>query len=199
MWMPAVLKMAQQDGWAVVPFVKPRCVPRTWDDTGTECGTWMRWATSHAAALHPYVTLVIGSWSGTANPGAAVKPVAVQSATMKRSSASVMVMGDAPTQRKDPVDCLLASGANMKSCTATATRAQLRTDDAIALGAKRERIGFVSTRGWLCARGGAAVQCPLVVNRTIVWSDRGHISQTYALELAGPFRAAFRHALFAPP
>ena len=41
--------------------------------------------------------------------------------------------------------------------------------------------------------------CPLVINKTIAWADQGHISQTYALELAGPFRAAFRHALFASP
>jgi hypothetical protein len=199
MWMPAILKMALRDGWAVVPFVKPRCVPRTWYRAGNECSTWARWATSHAASLHPYVTLVIGSWSGTSSPGAAVTPVAALSETVKRFSASVIVMGDAPTQSKDPVDCLLAPGATMKTCTATATRAQLGTDDTIAIGSKKKKLGFISTRGWFCARGGGATLCPLVINQTISWSDRGHISQTYALELAGPFRAAFKHALFASP
>jgi len=199
MWMPSILRMALQDGWAVVPFVKPRCVPRTWFQSGNECSTWTRWATTHAVALHPYVTLVIGSWAGTATPGSAVKPVAALSATMKRSSATVIVMGDAPTQSRDPVDCLLSAGATMKTCTATATRAQLRTDDAIAAGAKKKKLGFISTRGWFCARGGGALLCPLVINQTISWADRGHISQTYAVELAGPFRAAFRHALFASP
>ena len=87
----------------------------------------------------------------------------------------------------------------MKTCTATATRAQLKTDDTIAVGAKKKKLGFISTRGWFCARGGGAFLCPLVINQTIVWADRGHISQTYALELAGPFRAAFKHALFASP
>jgi peptidoglycan/LPS O-acetylase OafA/YrhL len=199
MWMPAILRMALQDGWAVVPFVKPRCVPRTWFQAGNECSTWTSWATTHAAPLHPYVSLVIGSWSGTSSPAAAVTPVGALSKAMKRFSASVIVMGDAPTQSKDPVDCLLAPGATMKTCTATATRAQLKTDDTIAVGTKKKKLGFISTRGWFCARGGAAFLCPLVINRTIVWADRGHISQTYALELAGPFRAAFKHALFASP
>ncbi len=199
MWMPAILKMALQDGWVVVPFVKPRCVPRTWYQADNECSTWVRWATGHAASLHPYVSLIIGSWSGTASPGAAVTPVATLTKAMKRSSASVIVMGDAPTQTKDPVDCLLAPGANMKTCTATATRAQLKTDDTVAVGARKKKLGFISTRGWFCARGGSAILCPLVINQTIVWADRGHISQTYALELAGPFRAAFKHALFASP
>jgi hypothetical protein len=38
--------------------------------------------------------------------------------------------------------------------------------------------------------------CPLVINRTITHRDPGHVTQTYALELAGPFRAAFRRELF---
>jgi len=198
MWMPTILRMAQRDGWVVVPFVKPRCVPRSWGDLATSAalGTW---ATGHAAALHPYVTLIIGSWAGTATPAAAIKPVAILSKAMKRSSASVIVLGDAPTQRREPVDCLLASGATMRTCTATATRAQLRADDAIADGAKRSRVGFISTRGCFCARPGrksSSFLCPLVINQTISWADRGHISQTYALELAGPFRMAFRRALF---
>lgn len=196
MWMPAILKMAQQDGWSVVPFVKPRCVPRTWSQAGNECSTWYTWATSHAAAIHPYVTLIAASWAGTSAPGANVKPVTTAGLTMKRSSASVIVVGDAPTQVRDPVDCLLSAGANMQTCTATAKGSQLRADDAIAAGAKKNRVGFIKTRGWFCARGGAYILCPLVVNRTIVWADRGHISQTYALELAGPFRMAFRRALF---
>ena len=37
---------------------------------------------------------------------------------------------------------------------------------------------------------------PLVVNKTIIWIDQGHVSQTYALELATPFRNAFRRELF---
>jgi hypothetical protein len=55
MWMPPVLRTASRDGWAVVPFVKPRCIPRSWSSKG-ECGKWYRWATGRASALHPDVT-----------------------------------------------------------------------------------------------------------------------------------------------
>ena len=199
MWMPAILKMALQDGWAVVPFVKPRCVPRTWYQAGNECSTWVRWATGHAASLHPYVSLIIGSWSGTASPGAAVTPVA----TLTKDDEALVRVGDRHGRRshadEGPRRLPARAGANMKTCTATATRAQLKTDDTVAVGARKKKLGFISTRGWFCARGGSAILCPLVINRTIVWADRGHISQTYALELAGPFRAAFKHALFASP
>jgi len=36
----------------------------------------------------------------------------------------------------------------------------------------------------------------MVVNQTITCLDRGHVSRTYALELAPLFRTAFRRALF---
>lgn len=199
MWMPAVLAMARRDGWAVTPFVKPRCVPRTWTASSGQCRGWYRWARRRASALHPYATLIVGSWSGTSAPRLAVKPVASLAKAMNRSSAAVIVMGDAPTQRRDPVDCLLAPGSTMKSCTAKATKSQLRTDATIASNSRKHGVGFISTRGWFCARPRAKsieVLCPLVINQTITWSDRGHISQTYSLELKSVFRAAFRHQLF---
>jgi hypothetical protein len=38
--------------------------------------------------------------------------------------------------------------------------------------------------------------CPLVINQTITYVDRGHVSETYAQELDQPFRVGFRAALF---
>lgn len=199
MWMPAILRMASRDGWAVLPIVKQRCVPHSWSDSTDECSTWYRWAKGRAAALHPDVTLLVSSWAGTFGPRRAIKPMAMLSTAMKRFSASVIIVGDAPTQSRDPVDCLLSSGATMRTCTAQAKASQLNTDNAIASDARKHGIGFVNTRGWFCARPtGSTVEylCPMVINRTITWMDRGHISQTYAVELAPSFRAAFRRALF---
>jgi peptidoglycan/LPS O-acetylase OafA/YrhL len=199
MWMPAILRMAGRDGWVVLPLVKQSCIPRSWSGSTSACGTWYRWAKARASALHPTVTLIVASWAGTFGPRRAIEPMASLSTAMRRFSASVIVVGDAPTQSHDPVDCLLGQGATMKTCTATAKPAQLRTDDAIAAGARKHGIGFISTRGWFCAHPrGSTVEylCPMVINRTITWLDRGHISQTYSLELASSFRDAFRRELF---
>ena len=198
MWMPAILQMAFRDHWLVLPFVKLSCVPRTWVRPG-ECRDWYRWARHRAAELHPDVTLIIGSWAGTREPRLAIRPVAQLSAAMQRSSASVIVVGDPISQRRDPVDCLLASGATMKTCTSRQQPSQARADRTIASNAHRTGVGFVDARGWLCARArtwGQGYLCPLVINRTITFLDDGHISKTYALELGPPFRTAFRHALF---
>ena len=198
MWMPPILRMAKRDRWAVVPFVKPRCIPRSWSSKG-ECGRWYRWAARRAAALHPTVTLVIGSWMAVWAPERAVKPVGALATAMKRASASVIVVGDVPGQKRDPTDCLLAPRATMATCTSQATRVQLATNGAIAANARKNGIGFVDTLGWFCGHPRASKTryiCPLVVNRTVTCVDRGHISRTYGLELAPAFRLAFRRELF---
>ncbi|HEX6701459.1 MAG TPA: acyltransferase family protein [Gaiellaceae bacterium] len=199
MWMPTILSMAQRDGWVVIPLVKVRCIPRSWagDD---ECGTWFRWARKQAQALRPAVTLIVGSRSGTHDPLDSVAPIAALSRSLTRSSASVIVLGDAPNQTRDPTDCLLAAGATMRTCTTTGTAVQARTEAEVAADAKRDGVGFIDVRPWFCAhpQGSATgYLCPMVVNQTITAIDRGHASKTYVLELLQPFRAAFRRALFA--
>jgi SGNH domain (fused to AT3 domains) len=198
MWMPAILALATHDGWAVVPLVKVRCVPRSWGGTD-ECGRWSRWARRRAEALRPDVTLVIGSRAGTVDPLWSVGPIAAMSRALKRFSASVIVVGDSPSQTRDPVDCLLARGATMKTCTGKGTRVQARAEAAVAVNAKRDGVAYVDTRPWFCAHPHASsmtLLCPMVVNQTIAYVDRGHVSRTYALELAPLFRIAFRRALF---
>jgi peptidoglycan/LPS O-acetylase OafA/YrhL len=198
MWMPAILQLAQRDHWLVLPFVKLTCIPRTWLRPGA-CRDWYLWARRRAAAYRPDVTLIVASWAGTREPRLAIRPVGVLSAAMQRASASVMVVGDPVSQRRDPTDCLLAAGATMKTCTSRQQRSQARADAAIASSARQAGVGFLDARGWLCAAARTwrhGYLCPLVVNRTITFVDHGHISKTYALELAQPFRSAFRRELF---
>ena len=198
MWMPTILAMARRDDWAVVPLVKVRCVPRSWGGSD-ECGRWSRWAKRRAQALRPDVTLIIGSRAGTRNPLRAVKPIGAMSSSLKRFSKSVIIIGDSPAQSRDPVDCLLARGATMKTCTGRGTAVQARTEAAIASGAKSSGVGYIDTRPWFCAhpRGSSSGYfCPMVVNHTITCVDRGHASKTYAMELTPVFRTAFRQELF---
>jgi hypothetical protein len=198
MWMPTILRMARRDGWEVVPFVKVGCVPTKWLHTKDwGCTVWYRWALEHAAKLHPQVTLVAASWSGDPHPTSAVRAVAAMIAQVKRFSATTIVIGDSPHQHRNPVDCLLASGATMRTCSARASLSELQTDASVAAAASKHGVGFIKVTGWFCARASSiAVLCPLVVNRTISWIDLGHVSETYALELSTPFRNAFRRELF---
>lgn len=197
MWMPAILRMAQRDGWAVIPLVKTRCIPRTWAETSGECVTWSRWARRQVTRLRPVVTLIVTSWASTFAPRRAIGPVDALSVAVHKSTARVIVVGDAPGQRREPVDCLLARGATMKTCASRPPPAALSATAAIRSNARRRGIGFVDTEGWFCARGSRRqLLCPLVVDRTITYFDRGHVSETYALRLASVFRTAFQQELF---
>jgi peptidoglycan/LPS O-acetylase OafA/YrhL len=198
MWMPTLLDMAQRDSWVVIPFVKVSCIPRTWLDARGECRTWYRWATKRAGQLRPDVTLIVGSWAGTWAPTRAIRAISATTATMRRSSRAVIVVDDPPGQRNDPTDCVLDPNSTMKTCSAPQTKVQQRTSAAIAANARRQRVGFLKTLGWFCAptRNGRKILCPLVINQTITYLDRGHVSKTYALELAQPFRVGFRAQLF---
>ena len=198
MWMPTLLDMAQRDSWVVIPFVKVSCIPRTWLDARGECRTWYRWATKRAGQLRPDVTLIVGSWAGTWAPARAIRAISAATTTMRRSSRAVIVVDDPPGQRKDPTDCVLDPNSTMKTCSAPQTKVQQRTSAAIAANARRQRVGFLKTLGWFCAltRNGRKMLCPLVINQTITYVDRGHVSKTYALELAQPFRVGFRAQLF---
>jgi hypothetical protein len=197
MWMPTILRVAKRDSWAVVPLVKLGCVPSSWTHKDWPCGIWYRWATQRARSVHPQVSLVIGSWSASHTPPAALKGVSALIRDAKRFSAATIVVGDSPHQHRNPVDCLLSSGSTMRTCASKATLLELQTDAAVAVAAAKQKVGFMNVTGWFCARASSvAILCPLVVNRTISWIDQGHISETYGLELATPFRNAFRRELF---
>ena len=198
MWMPTILRMARRDGWEVVPFVKVGCVPTKWlHTTDWGCTVWYRWALGRAAKLHPQVTLLAASWADDPHPTTAVRAVSALIARVKSFSATTIVIGDSPHQHRNPVDCLLASAATMRTCCARASLTELQTDASVAASAAKHGVGFIKVTGWFCARASrVAVLCPLVVNRTISWIDLGHISETYGLELSTPFRNAFRRELF---
>jgi peptidoglycan/LPS O-acetylase OafA/YrhL len=198
MWMPPILRLAQRDRWTVVPLIKLGCIPDFWTRQRGRCGDWVRWAKRQAAALHPQAALIIGSWAATRPWRPPVKGVTSVSEALNRVSARVVVLSDAPHQRLNPTNCLLESGATMRTCTTTATPADFRADNAIASSSRKHGIGFLPTRGWFCAPVSAKSRnqlCPLVINQTITSTDRGHIGQTYALELAQPLRTGFLRAL----
>jgi len=110
---------------------------------------------------------------------------------MKPFSTSVVVVADDDGITKNPVDCLLARNATMRTCTTTQPASVFAFNDALAKRAKTYKFGFLKTRGWFCYQ----YQCPMVVARTIVYRDTGHITKTYALKLSAVFRTAFRHCI----
>ena len=198
MWMPTIVSMARLDGWVVRPIVKSGCSPYTWLDRfgSPACRTWYKWAVQQVVALRPQVTLVSGAYGGSVGTIAdAVRHGLFNlTAAIKRSSKRVVLVADDDGISRQPVDCLLAGGATMATCTSTRTPDQLQLNDGLASSAKYQGFGFLATRGWFCYDS----QCPMVVGHTVVYRDLGHITASYALALVAPFRTEFRQAAGLP-
>jgi peptidoglycan/LPS O-acetylase OafA/YrhL len=202
MWMPTVLAMAKRDGWVVVPLVKSRCNPAVWIGKGYPqttgaviryCHAWYQWAVGQAKTLHPTVTLMAGCCGGASGSTATAERRGFSSLakTMKRFSTSVILVADNDGIAKQPVDCLLARHATMRTCTTKWTADHFGFTNGLAKLATTNGFGFLKTRGWFCYQ----FECPMVVGRRIVYRDTGHITKTYALALTAAFRSTFRRCI----
>jgi peptidoglycan/LPS O-acetylase OafA/YrhL len=207
MWMPAILRMAERDGWAVLPVVKSACIPNTtWTNRrdfgidGTRldaqvrvCRAWFSWALRQVKALHPDVTLIAGASGGARGHQAeAIKRGFISLTTAAKSfSKDVVVVADTEGIAQQPVDCLLGRHATMGRCTTTWSEERFYFNNDLAAFSKDHEFRFIKTRGWFCFE----LQCPTVIGHTIVYRDTGHLTKAYAQELAEPFRASFKQAI----
>jgi peptidoglycan/LPS O-acetylase OafA/YrhL len=192
MWLPAVVSLARQDGWVVLPVLRPGCTPAKWL-ADSMCNTWFRWAIGQVRQLRPNVTIVGGAVGGTrgAESRAAERGMLAMGRAVKPASGTTVVVGDPEGLMRSPVDCLLSRGASMARCTATWGPAVLGPYDRIAEGSRRSGLGFLATRGWFCFER----MCPPVIGRTIAYKDPHHITAAYAGRLTAVFRAALRREL----
>jgi peptidoglycan/LPS O-acetylase OafA/YrhL len=160
-WMPAILAMAQKDGWVVRPIGKSACIPLEWwhlTKATPDCRAWYRWAIGQIKALHPSVTLLAAAFAGVAGE-AATSGMSSLVRSLRAYSQHVVVLADQPPQKQQPVDCLLASDANMARCSLTPSPAQLDIGDALKSAAESAGASYVDTSGWFCFQD----VCPMVV------------------------------------
>jgi peptidoglycan/LPS O-acetylase OafA/YrhL len=204
MWMPAILAMAQVDAWNVIPLIRKGCEVPEWTGNGysfdpasniAPCHAWYSWARQQAQLLRPDVVLISGCCSGATGSIATtiMQTYAATAAALRPFARNVIVIEDEEAMKAQPVDCLLAAGATLRSCMTTQTSADLAFNNGLAQLAKAKHFGFLKTRGWFCYQN----QCPMVVGTTVVYADTGHLTVEYAQRLTGPFRVAFRQCIFA--
>ena len=198
MWLPAILKFAQQDGWAVIPIMKSACTPPLWPTGSGQCPTWFRWAMHEGRVLHPDVTLIAGHYSyrsqtADSPPADQALDNALNQAAqdMKKASKHVAIIADIPERGRQPVDCLLASHATLASCSESLAPSEPNLTSVVAQLAATDGVGLIDPTGWFCDQE----QCPLVVGNLITYRDIDHVSATYAAALSAAFRSAFNQAI----
>ena len=177
MWLSPLVAIAQNRGWKLIPFVKSSCHDAAWITGDTACSNWYQWAVSEIKGIRPNVVVLghcssdcgVSDWSGLR---AALR-------SLKSATPRLVVMGDPPGFDVQPVDCLLSRGATMRTCTTEISVAKRMIIDEAISTVQAEGAEYVDALPWFCYEG----ECPMVIGQTIAWSDKGHISRTYGLQL----------------
>jgi peptidoglycan/LPS O-acetylase OafA/YrhL len=196
MWMPALLAFARAYHWTLVPVVKQGCTAIVWSRAASvekgPCKHWFMWAMHKIADLRPAATVLATSYSGDAGNGDPtaihLSAVGVNTAmrALWRRTQKLVVLEDIPYPGRDPVDCLLANGATLRSCTFAENPAYTdNLDPQVAQEAELYGVAFMPTLQWFCANK----QCPMVIGHIIAYADGAHISTTYATQLRAAFSA----------
>jgi hypothetical protein len=198
MWMPPILQMAQTDSWVVRPLVKSGCTPYTWTgvDATAPCSAWFNWAVRQARLIRPSVMLIGAAYGGVTGSSADADENGITTlvAAVRRAATYVVLIADDDGIGEQPVDCLLGRGANMGTCTDVRSQASFQINDDLTSLAASGGFAVMPTREWFCD----GYQCPLVIGRTVVYRDLGHITVPYARTLYAPFRAEFRRVVGLP-
>ena len=199
--MPGFLAFGKTHHWAVIPIVKQGCTAITYSIGASlekkACLAWLRWAIKTISALHPTAIAIATEYSGDALGG---DPTAIRASAaglrreafdLANRSRKLMIIEDDPTVRVTPVDCLLKHGATLGSCTFPLnTNYADNLDVEAKFTASITHAAFIPTLQWFCSES----KCPMVVGNTIVTIDGGHLTTTYAEELARPFAKAIATA-----
>jgi peptidoglycan/LPS O-acetylase OafA/YrhL len=188
MWMPGIVRFGAEHHWRVMPFIKSACEAfKLW--TAARCGVWYAWAKPQIRRLHPDAILVGHSYSGWGK--ASIAAIGRELRELRALSPRVILLEDPPSRPERSVDCLLARGATLGSCTFPVTAEQT----AVYAGVRRQVAAagarYVRTRQWLCADG----RCPTVVGNVIVFKDTSHLTQEYVRILSQPLAAAIARAV----
>jgi hypothetical protein len=199
MWMPALARLAEIQGWRLVALQKASCFPadtllwrqdknRPYD----ECRTWLNKAYDVVATLKPQRIVISGvAWPLVVNPGtgqpatnSARRPLLAQgmASTLHRLTAitpHVAVIGGTPNLKQSAGDCLGTKRATRATCAVHLDDSLLALNGDWAQAAKDVGASFVDPVPWLCAER----LCPLVIGDVIAYRDTNHLTRTFARTL----------------
>ncbi|THD76130.1 MAG: acyltransferase [Phenylobacterium sp.] len=200
MWLPAILSFAGRKGYGVRLILHEGCNPWRWagPERVGECSGWYEWAVPQVRALRPSLLIIATHYDVAPREDAEIKfsgPRSIENITafgtaVRSAAHQIVVLGDPPGQEQEPVDCLVASHATMKTCSYSPTSGQTETSAGIESATSAFGV-FLDTTPWLCYHG----VCPMVVGHTGVYLNHDHITTTYAGELAPLFSAALTRVL----
>lgn len=199
-----IVPIAEENGWHLTTLVKKACPPvlgihnraQKWADDGASCRQWRRNALAWLQADPPdYIILAhsdsygIGTLAGRKIKGDQRAPVWRDG--MKRTlgqmppSSQVLLLGDIPYNRLNPVACLRKNPKNISKCvTSRQPLYKRKIELALEQAAEAKGARFRRFYGKVCSYD----PCPVIQGEVLMYRDRGHLTATFTRQLTPTFR-----------
>jgi hypothetical protein len=201
---PAVKRAAESEGWKLVTLIKGACppvlgtlAPRQHEiDGGSSCDAWRRGALRWLRAHPP--TLIVFTHSDAyalVDANGRTLPLSTRLATWQRGMAStlaamparsrVLVLGDTPHNRENPVPCLSRHPRDLSACVSRRVQPGARI---VERAIRRVTVARGELHRSLYGKVCTYDPCPVVHGDVLVYRDRTHLTATFSRRLTPAVR-----------
>ena len=206
-WVPSFTRAARKEHWRLVAITKSGCpsVDMRFRHANVQTDTQpcIDWRQAAIVWLvdNPPDLIILSNRHGYAAVDDNGNPVPYEPAwadglahTLQALPAGSrrLVLGDTPHPSKDVPVCLTANPTNIALCETSRARAEDPVHDANERAtAEANGATFVSLNALVCSYD----PCPVIAGKTLMWSDKSHISATWSMVMWPTARALVRNAL----
>jgi peptidoglycan/LPS O-acetylase OafA/YrhL len=200
MWMPALDLIGKQAGWQIIQLTKPACqapdFPRYSDVLKreySECSKFRSFALHQIASLQPDLVLITSEFKLTelsvdGKPttegleDAWSKGLASVIDQIAPNAGKIIVIGDMAYPEQPGIDCLTAHEDNVPACNTSREKALYADHNGRERQvAEQHGAAYLDVIPWFCTD----TVCPAVVAGLTTHRDAYHVSENYAVWLAG--------------
>jgi SGNH domain (fused to AT3 domains) len=200
-----LVTVAEENGWRLTTLVKKACPPvlgihnraQRWVDDGDSCRQWRRKALAWLRANPPdHIILAhsdgyaISTFDGRRIVGdhraVAWRDGMKRTLAQMPDASQVLLLGDTPYNRLNPVACLERNRKNISKCVTSRQPLHKRTIElALEQAAKAKGARYRRFYDKVCSYD----PCPIIQGDVLMYRDRGHITATFARQLTPTFRS----------
>jgi hypothetical protein len=211
MWTSPFRKVVVNKDWRFVTMIKKACpgllgvhpANQYRLDGGRSCLKWRRNVIARLNAAPPDLIVIASSdryklVSGTGKVYPKSQRPEVWKRGLKKTLAAlppeseVLILGDVPHNFGNPRKCLKTNRNDMSRCVSPkAGPAGRKIETALRTGAADNGAHFRTLYGKICSYG----PCPVVQGNKLMWRDKTHVTDVFALQLAPSVRNIVEAAL----
>ncbi len=198
-----IVAIAQANGWRLTTLVKKACPPvlgihnraKRWAFDRASCGQW-RWAALAWLKANPPNHIILAHSDGYGIQTYAGKPIRgddrapywrkgmTRTLAAMPAASEVLVLGDIPYNRLNPVTCLQRHPKNISKCVTTREpKYKRKIELAIEKAAVAKGARFRRFYAQVCTYD----PCPVVQGDVLMYRDKGHFTATFAAQLTPTF------------